>query len=68
MIVGVIAGFVLLALGVGLVVLGVTFEEPAQRLATRSVPTLAPVALSVAGGGVGLGGLVMIVRGLRARR
>jgi hypothetical protein len=67
LLVAAIAGLALIALGVALFFLGMNFEEPADRLATRSVPAIAPIALSVTGVIVALGGVVMIVRGLRSR-
>lgn len=62
-----IAGLVIVGLGAVLFYLGMTFEEPAERIATRSVPRAAPIALSVGGAIVALGGLVVAVRGMRRR-
>ena len=62
-----IAGLALIGLGVVMVWLGVTFVEPAERIATRSVPKAAPIALDAVGVVIALAGLWTIIRGLRAR-
>jgi hypothetical protein len=63
-----IVGIVVVAVGGALLALGVTYEEPHERLATRSVPQGAPIALVVAGVLAALVGLWMLVKSLRAAR
>ncbi|HSD88742.1 MAG TPA: hypothetical protein VLB44_14540 [Kofleriaceae bacterium] len=63
-----IAGLTLVAIGALLFYLGATFEEPAERLSTRSVPSIAPKALCAGGVAVALAGLWMAVRGATRRR
>jgi len=65
--IGMITGGVLILFGIALSYFGGTFEEPAERLATRSVPAIAPIALVIGGVGLAIAGLVFVVRGLRKR-
>lgn len=67
MVIALIVGLVLIGIGVVLFFLGSSFEEPRERLATRSVPAFAPIALSVAGALVAVTGVVVMFRGVRSR-
>jgi hypothetical protein len=62
-----IACLVLVGLGAAMLYLSMTFEEPAERLATRSVPAIAPIALSIGGVIVALGGSALVIFGQRGR-
>jgi hypothetical protein len=62
------AGVVTLAVGALLFYLGITYVEPAERIATRAVGGTAPIVLSIAGGLVALFGIVLVVVGLRSGR
>jgi protein-S-isoprenylcysteine O-methyltransferase Ste14 len=63
--VGLVVGVVLAALGMVMVFLGVTWVEPTERLGSRSVPAIAPIALGIAGGLVILAGVYSMLRALR---
>jgi hypothetical protein len=62
-----IACLALIGLGSIMLYVGMTFVEPAERLATRSVPQLAPIALSLGGLIVALGGSALVIFGKRSR-
>jgi hypothetical protein len=63
-----VVGIVLLAVGGGLLALGLTYDEPPQRLATKSVPRGAEIALIVAGALSALVGVAMLLRSVIALR
>lgn len=63
-----IAGLFTVAVGALLFYLGITYEEPAERLATRPVGSTAPIVLTIAGAIVALFGLVLVVVGARSGR
>jgi len=64
----VIVGVVLLLVGAGVFGLGLTFEEPAERLATKPVPRGAEYALMIGGVLLALAGVGMLVKSVRAAR
>jgi hypothetical protein len=60
-----VMGVGVMLLGIVLVALGYSYEEPTERIATRDVPAAAPIGLMIFGGFVALGGIWMIVRARR---
>lgn len=63
-----IVGVVLIALGALLAFLGLTYEHPAQRLATKTVPRGAEYGLIAGGIGAAVLGLVVLVRAMLSRQ
>ncbi len=63
--VGLVAALVLAALGTFMFYLGVTWQEPTERLGSRSVGAYAPIGLSIAGAIVVLGGMFWVLRATR---
>ena len=60
-----IMGTVLALAGIGVAALGFTFEEPAERIATRSVPHGAEYGLIILGAIVALAGIGFVVQAVR---
>ena len=63
LLVGGVAGLVLVAFGAALIYFGATFEEPTERIATRGVPIIAPVTMVIGGVIAVLVGIRFLVRG-----
>jgi hypothetical protein len=61
-----IGGIALVVCAVALIALGLTFEEPNERISTKPVPQGAELALIIGGGIVGIVGLRMISKAVRA--
>jgi TRAP-type C4-dicarboxylate transport system permease small subunit len=64
-IVGIGAGLVMLLFAAFLVYLGVTWEEPRERIGTRAVPAIAPITITIIGGSVAITGLLVMWRAVR---
>jgi uncharacterized membrane protein len=60
-----IMGLVIMLVGIGLIALGFSYEEPSDRIATRKVPQGAPIGLMIFGGLVALGGIGLLVKSRR---